>query len=151
MSSHKKTKKMASGGEVSSGSPKKINIDILRFGQGLFKSDKYRNPLLDGLEAKGYTLFSSDPDISARYGTGGTNRTGSGASSAPSAPATPSTPPTDVAPAKPKPPKKVPKSNKWSDIVGAYFPGYTSTTMKAGGLVRGNGCAKRGRGKGTMR
>lgn len=54
-------------------------------------------------------------------------------------------------PAKPKPPKKVPKSNKWSDVVDAYFPGYTSTTMKAGGLVKANGCAKRGKTKGRIR
>jgi hypothetical protein len=45
----------------------------------------------------------------------------------------------------------IPASRKWSDIVGAYFPAPLPQTMKKGGLVRGNGCAKRGRGKGTMR
>lgn len=43
--------------------------------------------------------------------------------------------------------KIVPKSNNWADIVAAYFP---PSEMKAGGLVRGCGCAKRGKTRGKM-
>jgi hypothetical protein len=43
--------------------------------------------------------------------------------------------------------KVLPASNKWSDIVGAYFP---AQQMKAGGLVRGSGRAQRGKSKGRM-
>jgi hypothetical protein len=61
---------------------------------------------------------------------------------------TPATPTTPTAPATPvASPRPTPASNKWSDIVSAYFP----TQMKSGGLVRGNGCAQRGQTKGKMR
>ena len=70
----------------------------------------------------------------------------------PTTPTTPATPTTPTTPTTPiVNPPVIPASRKWSDIVAAYFPPPLPQTMKAGGLVRGNGCAKRGRGKGTMR
>lgn len=63
-------------------------------------------------------------------------------------PVTPAPTPITPAPVAAVKPDPIPKSNKWSDIVGAYFP---STEMKAGGIVRGCGVAKRGKGRGVMK
>lgn len=62
-------------------------------------------------------------------------------------PNTPTTPTPPTPPINPNPTGLF-VTPKWSDVVSHYFP---PKTMKAGGLVRGNGCAQRGKGKGTMR
>jgi len=74
----------------------------------------------------------------------------------PTTPTTPTTP-TASTPTKATPPKVVPKSNKWEDIVSAYFPDNGGQPymraggavkihkkMAAGGLVRGGGKATKG-------
>lgn len=43
-----------------------------------------------------------------------------------------------------------PKSNSWPDIVAHYFPKGAGTQYKDGGLVRGGGCASKGRGRGKI-
>ena len=43
-----------------------------------------------------------------------------------------------------------PKSNNWPDIVAHYFPKGAGTQYNAGGLVRGGGCAAKGRGRGKI-
>jgi hypothetical protein len=43
-----------------------------------------------------------------------------------------------------------PKSNNWPDIVAHYFPKGAGTQYNAGGLVRGGGCAAKGRGRGKV-
>ena len=43
-----------------------------------------------------------------------------------------------------------PKSNSWPDIVAHYFPKGAGTQYNEGGLVRGGGCAAKGRGRGKI-
>ena len=43
-----------------------------------------------------------------------------------------------------------PASNNWPDIVKFYFPKGAGTQYKDGGLVRGGGCAAKGRGRGKI-
>lgn len=43
-----------------------------------------------------------------------------------------------------------PKSNSWSDIVAFNFPKGAGKQYKDGGLVRGGGCAAKGRGRGRI-
>ena len=43
-----------------------------------------------------------------------------------------------------------PASNNWPDIVAHYFPKGAGTQYKDGGLVRGGGCAAKGRGRGKI-
>lgn len=64
---------------------------------------------------------------------------------------TPSAPVPPATPSQPAMPKVMPKSNKWEDIVSAYFPENSGQPrMKAGGMVRGGGCVQRGKTKGKM-
>jgi hypothetical protein len=43
-----------------------------------------------------------------------------------------------------------PASNNWPDIVAHYFPKGAGTQYNEGGLVRGGGCAAKGRGRGKI-
>jgi hypothetical protein len=43
-----------------------------------------------------------------------------------------------------------PASNNWPDIVAHYFPKGAGTQYNEGGLVRGGGCAAKGRGRGRI-
>lgn len=75
---------------------------------------------------------------------------GSNATSNTTSNTTSTTTPGSATQATPKPTAIRPKSNKWEDIVKAYFPKTGGNVYKDGGIVRGGGAAQRGRGRGKM-
>ena len=62
----------------------------------------------------------------------------------------PPLPPADGGSGGTTPTESRPASNNWPDIVAHYFPKGAGTQYNEGGLVRGGGCAAKGRGRGKI-
>jgi hypothetical protein len=136
----KKTKTMNDGGMASSRGEGTSRRYTRKYEKLAKRFPGYKPTLESPVDTRGeYRTFKQGLKA-YRKGLRGSDR--------PTTPSTPITPPTvPVIPPNAPPAAQPPVARKrWKEVISANFPG----TMKKGGMVRGSGCAKRGKTRGRM-